>query len=214
MSAGSSIGEEAPVEGLDGRQSRTARSRLAICDACIDLVQEGNLQPSADQVAKRAGVSRRSIFNHFGDLAELYDAVVEVGLRRSAPLLVEISEEAPVAERLERLIEARTDFLEAAGMFTRALTAQALVGTTSEQAVRISAIALAQQHAEVERLFAGELDALTPGERAEVLAALSAALAPLLWETLRGVGGHSVAGARGVVHRMLRAVLRDAGVAL
>ena len=45
----------------------------------MDLVQEGTLQPSADEVAKRAGVSRRSIFNHFVDLAELYDAVVEVG---------------------------------------------------------------------------------------------------------------------------------------
>ena len=64
------------AQGLDGRQSRTARSRLAICEACLDLVQEGALQPSADQIAERAGLSRRSIFNHFADLAELYDAVV------------------------------------------------------------------------------------------------------------------------------------------
>lgn len=218
MAAGSSpatLAETAaPETALDGRQSRTARSRLAICEACIDLVQEGILQPSADQVAKRAGVSRRSIFNHFGDLAELYDAVVEVGMERCAPLLVEIAEDLPVAERLERLIEARTAFLEAAGMFTRALTAQALVGATHEQAMRISAIALAQQHEEVERLFAGELGGLSADARGEVLTALSAALAPLLWETLRGVGGHSLEGARGVVRRMGRAVLRDAGVAL
>ena len=40
--------------GLDGRQSRTARSRLAICEACLDLIQEGVLQPSADQVAETA----------------------------------------------------------------------------------------------------------------------------------------------------------------
>ena len=42
------------AESLDGRQSRTARSRLAICDARLDLVQEGVLQPSADQIALRA----------------------------------------------------------------------------------------------------------------------------------------------------------------
>ena len=59
---------------LDGRLNRALRSRRAICDACLDLVQEGVLQPSADQIADRAGVSRRSIFYHFSDLAALYDA--------------------------------------------------------------------------------------------------------------------------------------------
>ena len=82
----------ATLQELDGRQSRTARSRLAICEACLDLVQEGVLQPSADEIAQRAGLSRRSIFNHFADLAELYDAVVEVGMERCAPLLTEISD--------------------------------------------------------------------------------------------------------------------------
>jgi len=93
--------------GVDGRLSRTMRSRLAICEACLDLVQEGVLQPSADQVAERAGVSRRSIFNHFADLAELYDAVVEVGMQRCAPLLEEIASSGPVAQRIERLVEVR-----------------------------------------------------------------------------------------------------------
>ena len=49
------------AEAVDGRVTRTLRSRLAICDACLDLVQEGVLQPGADQIAERAGVSRRSI---------------------------------------------------------------------------------------------------------------------------------------------------------
>lgn len=64
---------------------RLLRSRRAICDACLDLVQEGVLQPGAEQVAERAGLSRRSIFYHFRDLAELYDAVVEAGMQRCAP---------------------------------------------------------------------------------------------------------------------------------
>jgi AcrR family transcriptional regulator len=122
----------AAVEELDGRQSRTARSRLAICEACLDLVQEGALQPGADQIAKRAGVSRRSIFNHFADLAELYDAVVEVGMQRCAPLLEEISEKEPVARRVDRLVQVRSKFLEATSAFTRALTAQALVGPAAD----------------------------------------------------------------------------------
>jgi AcrR family transcriptional regulator len=175
-------------------------------------VQEGALQPSADQVAERAGVSRRSIFNHFSDLAELYDAVVEVGLQRCAPLLEEISEHGPVARRVERLVQVRTRFLEATAAFTRALTAQALVGPAADQALRVSKYALRLQHENVERLFGRELLVLSPPERAEVLEAMSAATAPLLWEYLRHSRGNSMQRARAVIQRTLTAILRDAGV--
>jgi AcrR family transcriptional regulator len=202
------------VEELDGRQSRTARSRLAICEACLDLVQEGALQPSADQIAERAGVSRRSIFNHFADLAELYDSVAEVGMQRCAPLLEEISEQAPPERRVERLVDVRTRFLEATAAFTRALTAQALVGPASDQAIRVSRDALRLQHQDVERLFRGELVALPPAERAETLEAMSAAMSPLQWEYLRHSRRNSLARARAVLKRTLTAILRDAGVDL
>jgi AcrR family transcriptional regulator len=202
----------ASVQPLDGRQSRTARSRLAICEACLDLVQEGALQPSADEIAERAGVSRRSIFNHFADLAELYDAVVDVGMQRCAPLLEEISEHEPVAHRVERLVEVRSRFLEATAAFTRALTAQALVGPAADQAIRVSREALRLQHQEVERLFGPDLLGLPPAERAEVLEALSAALSPLQWEYLRRSRGNSLGRARAVLQRSLASILRGAGV--
>jgi AcrR family transcriptional regulator len=202
----------APLEELDGRQSRTARSRLAICEACLDLVQEGALQPSADEIAERAGLSRRSIFNHFADLAELYDAVVEAGMQRYAPLLVEISEQGPVARRVESLVHVRSKFLEATAAFTRALTAQALVGPAADQALRVSKNALRRQHQEVERLFRRELAGLSAPERAEVLEAISAAMAPLLWEYLRRSRGNSLSRARAVMKRTLTSILRDVGV--
>lgn len=202
----------APLEELNGRQSRTARSRRAICEACLDLVQEGALQPSADEIAERAGLSRRSIFNHFADLAELYDAVVEAGMQRYAPLLVEISEQGPVAGRVESLVQVRSKFLEATAAFTRALTAQALVGPAADQALRVSKNALRRQHQEVERLFRRELAGLSAPERAEVLEAMSAAMAPLLWESLRRSRGNSLSRARAVMKRTLTSILRDVGV--
>jgi TetR/AcrR family transcriptional regulator of autoinduction and epiphytic fitness len=204
----------AAAEGLDGRQSRTARSRLAICEACVDLVQEGVLQPSADQIAERAGVSRRSVFNHFTDLGELYDAVVEVGMQRCAPLLEEISDQLPVERRVDRLVEVRSRFLEATASFTRALTAQALVGSAAKQAVRVSKDALRLQHQDVERLFQAELLDLEPTQRAEVLEAMAAAMSPLLWEYLRRSRGNSTTRSRAVMRRTLVSLLRDAGVDL
>lgn len=200
------------VENLDGRQSRTVKSRLAICEACLDLVQEGILQPSADRIAKRAGVSRRSIFNHFTDLAKLYDAVIEVGMKRYASLLEPISAEQPVRRRLERLIEVRSNFLEATVPFTRALTAQSLVGPAIEQALRVSRNALRLQHQEITRLFGQELGDLSAKDRSEVLEAMSAVMSPLLWGTLRRSRGHSIPRARAIVKRILTAILRDAGV--
>jgi len=202
------------IEGVDGRLSRTVRSRLAICEACLDLVQAGVLQPSADQIAERAGLSRRSIFNHFGDLAELYDAVVETGMQRCAPLLKEVPLDLPVGRRVERLTDGRSKFLEATSPFTRSLTAQMLMGREGgEQAWRVSQAGLREQHREVERLFGAELAHLSGEDRREILEAMSVALAPLGWEYLRHSRGLSMTRARGVVRRTLMSLLRDAGVA-
>ena len=200
------------VQSLDGRKNRTARSRRLICEACLDLVQEGSLQPSADQVAERAGVSRRSIFNHFADLGELYDAVVEVGMQRYFSLQEEISGDEPIARRVEQITEVRGRFLEATSASTRALTAQSLVGPASDHAMRVSKKAVRVQHREVERLFQADLADLFPAEQSEVLEAMSAAMSPLLWEYLRRTRGYSAARARALVARMLGAILRDAGV--
>ena len=200
------------ADGVDGRLSRTLRSRLAICEACLDLIEEGVLQPGAEQIAERAGLSRRSVFNHFSDLAELYDAVVEVSMQRSAPLLKKISCEAPLAERLGHFVEMRGQFFEANTPFTRALTAQSLVGPQSDQARRVALEALNRQVNDVERVFATELSALFDTDRDELVEALAAASNAPMWEYLRRSRGLSMTRSRSVMRRTLTAVLRDAGV--
>jgi len=194
-------------ELLDGRLSRAARSRAAICDACLDLLQEGVLRPSADQLADRAGLSRRSIFYHFKDLAELYDAVVEAGLQRCAPLLEEVSAELPLELRIRQLVERRCSFFEATSPFTWALTAQSLGGEASEQARRVSRSALESQRADVERLFGDQLQGRSRGERGELIEALASAANAPTWEYLRRTRGLSIPRARGVVGRTLKALL-------
>ena len=199
---------------IDGRVDRVMRSRLAICNACLDLVQEGVLQPSADQIADRAGLSRRSIFYHFKDLSELYDAVVEAGMQRCAPLLKAIPREIPAGERVAMLAEVRSKFFEATAPFARALTAQALVGAASDQARRVSREALEAQRADVESLFASELGVLPLPERPELVEALAAAVSPPMWEYLRLGRGLSMSRARAVLKRTLTSLLAGAGVDL
>lgn len=62
----------------DGRSALRAERRLAILDAARALATEhGSDGFTVDQVAARAGVSRRTVFNHFAGLDQLLVAVCE-----------------------------------------------------------------------------------------------------------------------------------------
>jgi AcrR family transcriptional regulator len=202
----------AAAEPVDGRQGRTLRSRQAICDAYLDLVQEGVLLPSADEIAERAGLSRRSIFNHFADLAALNDAVVEAGMRRWAPLLEEIPHSLPVAARVAKLVEVCARFYEGTTPFRRSMAAGALVGPVQGAATRVARALLKDQRDRVAELFSAELVRVREPGHAELVEALDAAVSPGNWEHLRSSRGLSLARARGVMQRSLVALLRDAGV--
>src|SRR5690349_22289922 len=65
----------AATPALDGRVRRGERSRDAIVGALFDLIGGGVLQPTAQQVADRAGVGIRSVFRHFTEMDSLYAAM-------------------------------------------------------------------------------------------------------------------------------------------
>jgi hypothetical protein len=133
-------------------------------------------------------------------------------MQRCAPLLEEIPRSAPVAVRVARLADGCRRFFEATTPFRRALAAQALAGPERGQALRVVRTLLRQQRDELAALFEGELAALAPAERAELVEALAAAASPSSWEHLRTSRGLSPQRARGVVARTLAALLRDAGL--
>jgi AcrR family transcriptional regulator len=59
----------------DGRRRRSESSRDKIVEAMLALVAEGQITPSAEQVAGRASVGLRSVFRHFKDMESLYAAM-------------------------------------------------------------------------------------------------------------------------------------------
>ena len=59
----------------DGRVRRGERSRGAIVEALHALIGAGDLAPTAQQVAERAGVGLRSVFRHFRDMESLFAEV-------------------------------------------------------------------------------------------------------------------------------------------
>ncbi len=190
---------------------RAVRSRDALCDAFLALVGEGCLRPAADDIAERAGLSRRSLFHHFKDLAELYDAAYELGMKRAAPLVAQIPPELPLAERLALLIDSRCKFLEVTLPFHWELTARALVGPAQEQARRSSIARLREETRALRPVFQRELEHLSARERGEVVQSMATAISHPTWGYLRSTLRLSYRAARGVVERSLRALLRDVG---
>jgi len=67
---------------VDGRHARQIANRAAVARAALDLVRETGELPSAEAVAERAGVSRRSVFRLFDDREALLRSVVELMQRQ------------------------------------------------------------------------------------------------------------------------------------
>src|SRR3569833_3884054 len=60
----------------DGRRRRSKDSRDKMVAAMIELVREGAIMPSAEQVATRAQVGRRTVFRQYKDMETLYAAML------------------------------------------------------------------------------------------------------------------------------------------
>jgi AcrR family transcriptional regulator len=93
---------------VDGRRARTERSRAAVIDAMIDLVQEGHHLVTAEDVAQRAQVSMSSLFRYFEGLDELQRETVNRYLLRYADAF-EIREycQGDLPTRIESYVSSR-----------------------------------------------------------------------------------------------------------
>ncbi len=200
----------APTEvgRTDGRSARSERTQAAVVDALLALTDEGDLRPTAARIALRAGVSLRTVFQHFQDMDLLYAIAAERQYQRMSSLLAPPPAEGSLDARIEAFVAHRARLLEAITPVRRA----ALLSEPFSDvlATRLQATRLRAQR-DVERAFATELRALAAGDRREVVAALTLATAWPAWESLRAHQRLGVRQARGVMARMLRALLEREG---
>ncbi|MEN8159286.1 MAG: TetR family transcriptional regulator [Myxococcota bacterium] len=103
----------------DGRLRRSVRSRERILDALCALVEAGNLHPTGQQVAERAGVSLRTVFRHFEDMEGLNREMHERVERVMRPLAAGPRVRGPLVERVRELVRRRTTLFERATPFLR-----------------------------------------------------------------------------------------------
>lgn len=162
------------AETGDGRRARRERNMASVVEALLALFAEGQLHPTAQQLAHRSGVSLRSVFRYFDDMQDLTLQAVTVHFERVAPLydLPPRPEGASLHERIATIAEHRARIYSAVAPVARAA---ALRYHRSPDLAELSEGMRRQVLRQTAEYFAPELDPLPEDERRLVLACLDAA---------------------------------------
>lgn len=191
---------DAPA-AADGRVRRGERSRQAIVAALYELVGQGVLQPTAQQVATRAGVGIRSVFRHFSEMESLY-AAMDARLEGDAiAILRGGTRRGSLAARAAALAGQRASLFERIAPFKR-----------SANLLRWRSRYLADRHRRMMRALREDLLAWLPelaAAPADLVEAVDLALCFESWDILRNDRKLSVRAATQVVERTVRALLAD-----
>ncbi|MDI1477364.1 TetR/AcrR family transcriptional regulator [Polyangium sp. y55x31] len=174
--------EPAAQTQVDGRHARAERTREAIVEALLALLAEGVLRPSAEQIAERAGVSRRAIFNHFTDLDDLLGCASRRRMETVMPLWPKLPRTGTAAERARAVAEGVCRFHELVAPVRRAAVLfahdSAFIAGQLREAARMHRAAMGA-------VFEAEIAAAPEETRAVLLAGLAAAASFAMWEELR-----------------------------
>ena len=193
---------------IDGRTARGQRTRAAVVDALLALQEEGDLEPTAQRVAARAGVALRTVFGHFSDMETLWAQAGEREYAKMASVADVPSGDLPLDERVERFSASRARVLESVLPVLRAARLREHASAALRHNREIFAAA---GDAEVLAVFAAELDPLDEHERAVVLSAFHVVAGGNAWELLRYQRGLGFDEAADVLHRTVRRLVPTSG---
>jgi AcrR family transcriptional regulator len=190
----------------DGRHERSARTHKAIVASLIDLIEEGNVSPTAAQIARRASIAVRSIRQHFPSREDLFVAAVGEHARRVGPVRAYVDARLPLERRVATFAEARGRELEFCAPVRRASSLVIGIPKSGASAIgRAMDDAWQRRRHEVEQVFAAELDA--HDARSELLDALDLLSHGRTWDTMRNAMQLSPRASTALLTRSILAVL-------
>ncbi len=99
------MSKSSKVEAVDGRRARSERSRQAIVDAGIELMESGVLVPVAQQISDKAGVGIRTFFRHFEDMESFFVAIDDQMRDSYEAVFLGGDREGTLEKRLEHAVE-------------------------------------------------------------------------------------------------------------
>jgi AcrR family transcriptional regulator len=202
-----------PASGLsadvrvDGRNERSRRTREAVVDALLALHDGGDLTPTAQRVAAKAGVALRTVYGHFNDMETLYAEAGERELRRLYAVAEVVPVDLPLPERIARFCASRARVLE---YLLPVMRATRLREPFSPELARLRTRFIATADTEVERVFAREL---AGPQGASLLDALYLATGGPAWDALRTDRHLDPTASEDVMRRTVTALLAAEGAA-
>jgi AcrR family transcriptional regulator len=187
----------------DGRVARGQRTRRNVAEALMELLRDGDPDPTAKAVARRAGVSLRLVFHHFADMDDLYQFVAALQLRRQWADMPQLSAKLSLSTRIERTVAHRAALFEVDSEVRHALVCRAPTSDAVRRAVTAGDNLFLE---DLRSTFAPELSGLPESTRAEYLGAMDTGTSWEAWERLRTTSGIAVRGARRVMTLMLESL--------
>lgn len=188
-----------PPHRVDGRTARSERTRNAIVEAHVALILDGDLRPTADRIAKQAGVSLRALWSHFSDMEALFAAsgrrILEQRDESHEPIPVEL----PLPARIDAYCHQRARLLEQIAPAAKAASLKEPF-SPALQSYRRSHVE--RVHTELKTLFAKEI-----GDDTTLLAALTATSMWPTWGTMRDAMEMDPDAARQALTRTITALL-------
>jgi len=189
----------------DGRRLRRALNREAVVDALLDLYSDGNLRPSTDEIAERAGISPRSLFRYFEDADDLAGEAVTRQLGRAMPLVpIGAGPDAPFAARVTALVDQRLRLFTSVGQAAHVSRLRAPFQPRLAESLAQSRRFLRGQ---LRALFATELAALPDSAAEAALAAADVLCGFESFQLLTGDQGFAVGEVRPILVANLTALL-------
>lgn len=193
----------------DGRHRRSEATRERIIEAMKALIEEGNMSPTTEMIASRAGVSSRSVFFRFRDMTDLYLAMIDSVIADMLPKLPPIPSDGPLSERLQQFIERRAQSGERFRHFWR-----------SGNAVFVQKPAIAARgemirsitRARIETAFGPELARLDKPSAKSLIDAIAAATDWEIWDMMRRFHALDEPGARAAMENLVAGALLLHGV--
>jgi len=205
MTRGNAVEHDSNAAGTgrsDGRNRRAVETRRKVIAAAKAMITETSTAPTVVAVAKRADVSVRSVFQHFGDVESLFVTVMDA-VRQDIAVPPPTLASRPLSQRISSVVQNLAEIFDkivplrvAAGQFAGH---PALIerGLASKQELRTATF----------EAFAPEFGVLSEQAREELADAIGAALSLDAWVVLRRRDGLSFERATAVWHLTLTALL-------
>ena len=193
--------EEAP---RDGRSMRAERNRRLVAEASLQLLEEGEAQPTAQMIARKSGVSTSTIFRLYEDLEAIRDTVIQSRLEQVKHLLIEVPRELPLEERITQLVNLRSQFYEKVAPIRRLVAPQR---STSELINKILTMNESAFFTRQKNLFADEIAGLRSGD--EILQAIDNLMSWESWDRLRSIQKLSIRKSKQVLTAALTRLLTE-----